>query len=299
MRTEHRTYKASCVCFDALGKQLTPLLHLRTSLIVDTNCGDHTNTIVLGAHSDSVGAGPGINDNGSGVIALMEVAKALAQFRVQNAVRFCFWTAEEFGLVGSTKYLEGLSAADRDNIALYLNFDMIASPNYAYFVYDGDGSASNTTSNTTSNLIGPAGSGEIQKVFTDYFTLRHKKVKPTPLNGRSDYAPFIEAGIPSGGLFTGASGIKTKAEADEYGGTAGEWYDSNYHRAGDNATNLNYDAWSVNMKAIAHAVAIYANSTANIPKRKPQTGKFKRNIWQQQPEGTFHYSPCGHKVHLL
>jgi len=259
-----------------------------TNLIVDTTCGDHNNTIVLGAHTDSVGAGPGINDNGSGFIGLMEVAKALSHFGVQNAVRFCFWTAEEFGLVGSTKYVEGLPAADRNNIALYLNFDMIASPNYVYFVYDGDGPAPNITI--------PEGSGAIKKVFVDYFTLQHKKIKPTPFSGRSDYAPFMNASIPSGGLFTGAEGIKTQEEAEEYGGTAGEPYDSNYHRAGDNATNLNYDAWSVNMKAMAHAVATYANSTAGIPKREPQIGKVKRTF-RLQPEGDFDHSPCGHKLY--
>lgn len=243
---------------------------------------------MLGAHTDSVGAGPGINDNGSGLIALMEVAKALSQFRVQNAVRFCFWTAEEFGMVGSTKYVKGLPAADRDNIALYLNFDMIASPNYAYFVHDGDGPAPNITI--------PAGSGAIMRVFLDFFTLQHKKLKPTAFSGRSDYSPFLDAGIPSGGLFTGAEGIKTQEEAEEYGGTAGMPYDSNYHRAGDNVTNLNYDAWSMNMRAAAHAVATYANSTSNIPKRGPQMGKFKRTF-TQHAEGDFGRSPCGHKLH--
>lgn len=217
----------------------------------------------------------------------MEVAKALVQFGINNAVRFCFWTAEEIGMVGSTKYVENLSAAEKDSIALYLNIDMVASPNYAYFVLDGDGSA-----NKTSNVTLPEGSGYIEKVFVDYFASQNKKTQPETWDNRTDNAPFILAGIPSGGLHTGAERIKTQEEADEYGGTAGEPYDSNYHKAGDNVTNLNYDAWSLNTRAMAHALAIYAESTTNIPQRKPLHRKSKRSFRQQ----ALHHSGRGHKI---
>jgi Zn-dependent M28 family amino/carboxypeptidase len=97
--------------------------------------------IHLGAHSDSVAAGPGINDNGSGSIGILEVAIQLAKFTINNAVRFSWWAAEEEGLLGSAAYVASLSQEELDKIRLYLNFDMIASPNFKYGIYDGDGSA--------------------------------------------------------------------------------------------------------------------------------------------------------------
>ncbi|RPB21343.1 Zn-dependent exopeptidase [Terfezia boudieri ATCC MYA-4762] len=254
------------------------------NVIAQTKGGDQKNVVALGGHTDSVGAGPGINDNGSGTIGILEVAKALTKYSVNNAVRFCFWSAEEFGLVGSAKYVESLPTKELDKIALYLNFDMIASPNYVYFVYDGDGSAS--------NLTGPAGSDKIKHMFEEHFLNVGWKVKPTAFNGRSDYGPFIEVGIPSGGLFTGAEGVKTAEEAAYYGGKAGAWYDPNYHRAGDNVKNCDLNAWITNTKAIAHSVATYACSTESIPKRAP--AKAKREF-RPKAKSHMHHSHCGHE----
>lgn len=80
---------------------------------------------MLGAHTDSVAAGPGINDNGSGITALLEVAKALPKYEIKNAVTFAFWTAEEEGLLGSKHFVNNLPAAEAANIRGYLNFDMV------------------------------------------------------------------------------------------------------------------------------------------------------------------------------
>ena len=96
------------------------------------------NVVMAGAHLDSVQAGPGINDNGSGSSALLEIAQQLAKLKPENTVRFAWWGAEESGLIGSTQYVAGLSQAEKDRIALYLNFDMVASPNYIFMVYDGN-----------------------------------------------------------------------------------------------------------------------------------------------------------------
>ena len=96
------------------------------------------NVVMAGAHLDSVLAGPGINDNGSGSAALIEVAEQLGKLKPENTLRFAWWGAEESGLIGSTAYVNGLSAAERERIALYLNFDMIGSPNYIQMVYDSD-----------------------------------------------------------------------------------------------------------------------------------------------------------------
>ena len=107
------------------------------NVLAETKGGDHDNVVVLGGHTDSVEKGPGINDDGSGIIGILNVAIALTNFSVTNAVRFGFWSAEEFGLLGSTAYVQQVnhSAADVAKIRLYLNFDMIASPNYVYAIY--------------------------------------------------------------------------------------------------------------------------------------------------------------------
>ncbi|CAK1357227.1 unnamed protein product [Cercospora beticola] len=128
------------------------------NLIAQTKRGDPDNVLVVGAHSDSVFAGPGINDNGSGLIAILETALHLPKYAVTNAVRFAFWSAEEVGLVGSEKYLERLHDSEKDKIRLYLNFDMIASPNFVYGLYDG-----NTSEYADAPL--PSGSAEAEHFF--------------------------------------------------------------------------------------------------------------------------------------
>ncbi|RPA98448.1 Zn-dependent exopeptidase [Choiromyces venosus 120613-1] len=226
-----------------------------------TKGGDQNNIIMSGGHSDSVAAGPGINDNGSGSLGNLEIALQLTKWSVKNAVRFCFWSAEEFGLLGSDYYIENLPETERAKIALYLNFDMIASPNFGYFLYDGDGSAFNIT--------GPPGSDAIEHLFEEYFEEVGLPTRPTAFSGRSDYGPFLKVGIPSGGIFTGAEGIKTTEQAALWGGQAGVAYDINYHKASDDVNDLNLGAWIQNTKAAAHAIATYALSTEDIPKRNP------------------------------
>ncbi len=215
---------------------------------------------MVGAHSDSVVAGPGINDNGSGSVALLTIAKQLTKYSTPNAVRFAWWSAEEYGLLGAEHYVGELTQEQKDQIRLYLNFDMIASPNYVLSVHDGDGS--------TFNLTGPAGSAEAEKMFFDYFRdVAKKPLIEGPFDGRSDYGPFLDAGIAAGGLDTGAEGLKTEEEARMFGGTAGIAYDPNYHQAGDTIDNLAMEAFEVNAKAIAHAVATYATSFDSLGKR--------------------------------
>ncbi|EHK97568.1 putative leucine aminopeptidase 2 [Glarea lozoyensis 74030] len=244
------------------------------NVIAQTKGGDKDNVLLVGAHTDSVNAGPGLNDNGSGTIALLEIAKQLTAFKTNNAIRFGFWSAEEVGLVGSTRYANGLSEAELAKITLYLNFDMLASPNYVYAIYDGDGSAF--------NISGPPGSAAAEKLFEDYF--RNDvglNTIPTAFDSRSDYAAFAARGVPVGGLFTGAEVKKTPEQAVLFGGQAGVAYDVNYHGAGDNVSNLNVGAWIQNTKAIAHAVATYGISFASL-------GLGKRDI-EKRSDG------CGHE----
>ena len=184
--------------------------------------------------------GPGINDDGSGRLTLLEVAIQLSKFSVNNAIRFSFLAGEEEGLLGSDYYVSQLSAEEIAKIRIYLNFDMLASPNYIYAVSDGDGSAF--------NMSGPPGSGPAENLLVTYLNSVGLKTVPTAFDGRSDYQAFVNSGIPSGGLFTGAEGIKTVEEQALFGGKAGVAYHVNYHGAGDTVKNLNMDAWIRNTK---------------------------------------------------
>ena len=229
-----------------------------SNVIAESPEGDPDNVVVVGAHLDSVDAGPGINDNGSGSAAILEVAQQMAKVKPRNMVRFALWGAEEASLVGSTYYVNNLSDEELAKIALYLNFDMIGSPNHVFFIYDGD------DSDAVGAGPGPGGSAEIEKMFEAYFNMAGEPFKGTDFSGRSDYGPFIAAGIPSGGLFTGAEGIKTAEEAAIWGGTAGMAYDPCYHQACDTFANNNDHALDVNSDAIAYAVLQYAMNTADV-----------------------------------
>jgi Zn-dependent M28 family amino/carboxypeptidase len=217
-------------------------------------------TIVVGAHLDSVTQGPGINDNGSGSATILEIAEQLAALKytkkLQRQVRFAFWGAEEPGLLGSEYYVNSLTEAQRAKIYANLNFDMLGSPNYVRFVYDGDGSDTPDA--------GPPGSDTIEDIFTSYFDSQKLASEPTAFDGRSDYGPFIAVGIPAGGLFSGAEGIKTAEEAAVYGGTAGEPYDACYHQACDTINNLSTKALSELGDAAADATLTLALSKTGL-----------------------------------
>lgn len=229
-----------------------------SNVIADSPGGRADRTVVVGAHLDSVPEGPGINDNGSGSAAILEIAEAMSELGITptNRVRFAFWGAEESGLVGALHYVAGLTAKQRRDIALNLNFDMVGSPNYVRFVYDGDGS--------DTPVAGPNGSGRIEQVFLDYFASQDLPTEPTARDGRSDYVAFTDVGIPAGGLFTGAEGIKTAEEAAIYGGTAGVAYDPCYHQACDTIANVSTQAVDEMSDAAAHATLAFAMTTSSV-----------------------------------
>jgi Zn-dependent M28 family amino/carboxypeptidase len=245
-----------------------PLDITQYNVIAESKDGDPNNVVMAGAHLDSVQRGPGINDNGSGSAALLEVAEQMAKVKPRNKVRFAWWGAEEAGLVGSTAYVNGLSADELAKITLYLNFDMVGSPNHVFFIYDGDDSDAEGAG------PGPAGSAEIEKTFERYFNSVDIPFKGADFSGRSDYGPFIANGVPSGGLFTGAEGIKTAGEAATWGGTAGQQYDPCYHLACDTYANNNDYALDVNSDAVAYAVLQYAMNTEDVNGVKGK-GNFK------------------------
>ncbi|MFL6026364.1 MAG: M28 family metallopeptidase [Friedmanniella sp.] len=230
-------------------------LETRTSrnVLAQTRTGRPDSVVMAGAHLDSVPAGPGINDNGSGVAGLLEVALQLGSTpEASHAVRFAWWGAEEVGLLGSEAYVAGLSAGQRHDIELYLNADMIASPNPGFFVYDGDDSAREGAG------PGPPGSAGIERTLTDYLSRHGVASQPTDFDGRSDYGPFIRAGIPAGGLFSGAEETKSRQQAGLWGGEAGEPFDPCYHQACDNLRNLDDAAFDRHLDALAWAIGSYA-----------------------------------------
>ncbi|GAA4674159.1 hypothetical protein GCM10023347_30360 [Streptomyces chumphonensis] len=220
------------------------------NLIADWPGGDPDDVLMVGGHLDGVTSGAGINDNGSGSAAILEVALEVARtdHQPQKHLRFAWWGAEELGLIGSSRYVDSLSSAEQARISGYYNFDMIGSPNPGYFIYDGD------NSDGVGAGPGPDGSAYLETVLEDYFDSINWPTRGTDFSGRSDYGPFIEVGIAAGGTFTGAEGRKTSAEAQLWGGTAGRAYDPCYHGSCDGIGNIDDGALNRNADAIAHAV---------------------------------------------
>jgi len=251
------------------------------NVIAEKRGANDNNVVMAGAHLDSVPAGPGINDNGSGSAALLEVAQNLSNHHPQNTLRFAWWGGEELGLLGSTAWVEALSQDELDRIALYLNFDMIGSPNYFIGVYDAD------ESSYTAPVDVPEGSIAIEDVFESYYTMVGEPYDDTEFSGRSDYQAFINHDIASSGLFTGAEVLKSAEQAEIWGGTAGAQFDPCYHQACDTYANNSDHALAVNSDAVAFAVLTFAYSTESVNgvvgKRVPASAPL---VAPAGPEGT-------------
>ncbi|KAK6508525.1 Leucyl aminopeptidase yscIV [Arthrobotrys conoides] len=230
------------------------------NIIATTKAGNQNSVILASASLDSYATSPGMNDNGSGTIALLEIAKAFTGFSTNNAVRFCWWGGSSPGLAGSRYYLSQLSAADKAKIVMNLNGYMLGSKNFIYGVTDGDGSAG-----VGSVLSNPA-SGIIEGAFNDFFNNEENKPSvPIPVGGASDHYAFFEEEIPAGGITTGSNGRKTPAQAGLFGGTAGEHYDTCYLKACDDVSNLNFRVFLTGTKAMAHVIAKYARDITGFP----------------------------------
>jgi aminopeptidase S len=222
------------------------------NVIAQTRTGDPRRVVMIGAHLDSVEHGPGIVDNGSGVATLLEIASRLGpRPSVRNAVRFAFFGGEETGAEGSTGYLRGLSANDRKRIQLYLNVDMVASPNGGYFAQGGAG--------RTRKEAGPPGSATIARVLADELVNAGAKAPEIIEFVGDDESPFIAAGIPVGGAENGDAGHKTGGQVKSWGGQAGEHYDPCYHQACDTVANVNRDLLAPYLRALAGALAHFAS----------------------------------------
>lgn len=213
-----------------------------TNIVAQTTDGDSENCVMLGAHSDSVEAGPGINDDGSGTLSLLEVAKQLTHYRINNCVRFAWWAGEEEGLLGSDYYVSVLPSIENRKIRLFMDYDMMAGPNYAYQIYN------------ATNALNPKGSEELRDLYIDFYKSNGLNYTFIPFDGRSDYDAFIKNGIPGGGIATGAEAIKTKEEEGMFGGRAGVAFDPCYHQLCDDVGNVNTTAWEWSTK-VRHPLA--------------------------------------------
>jgi aminopeptidase S len=229
------------------------------NVIAQTRTGSAEHVIMAGAHLDSVPEGPGINDNASGVATLLEVATRMGSSPpIPNVVRFGFWGAEERNLNGSKAYVESLSDSRREAIGLYLNLDMVASPNAGYFVQGG--------ADPPGSRSGPPGSATVGRVLVDELAANGIVADLVKFDGESDYAAFVDADIPSGGVLAGDANKKTPEQADRWGGRAGEVFDACYHSACDRIETLDRTALDKFSNAVAGTIARFAGS-AEVPAR--------------------------------
>jgi Zn-dependent M28 family amino/carboxypeptidase len=242
------------------------------NVVAQTKTGSNSDVVMAGAHLDSVPEGPGINDNGSGVAAVLETALQLGPSPgIHNAVRFGFWGAEELGLIGSRKYVESLDVNALKNIALYLNFDMLASPNPGYLTYDGDQSL---PADKRGNPVVPEGSAGIEREFAVYLHSAGKTPQDTEFDGRSDYDGFTQAGVPAGGLFSGAEAKKSADEAKLWGGEADQPFDPNYHKSTDTLEHIDKAELGINGGGVAYVTGFYAQDITGrngVPIREDRT----------------------------
>ena len=231
---------------------------LTNNVIAETPGGRTDRIVVVGGHLDSVYEGPGINDDGSGVAMMLETAEQMTALGVKpvNKVRFIFFSGEEQGLLGSDFYVSELSKKQIQDISVMLDFDMLASPNFARLIYDGNGDEQ--------GIAGPKGSGDIERVFKSFWDKEGLGYETIPFDGRSDYDAFTEVGIPAGGIFAGAEDIKTPAQVALYGGTAGIALDKCYHQLCDDMTNINDTGLSQHSDAAVHAILTFAQTTSAV-----------------------------------
>jgi Zn-dependent M28 family amino/carboxypeptidase len=253
-----RTNAAVKLVLDAKGATVKS-----RSVVAQTKTGATGNVIMAGAHLDSAPASPGINDNATGAAAVLETAVQLGGSpQVTNAVRFAFWGAHDPGLAGSTKYVQSLRPDGLKDVAMYLDFDLLGSPNAGFFTYDGDQSGQPNPAIPAGSV--PTGSAGVERTLTGYLNLAGVRPADQPLGGASDYSPFLAAGIPIGGITTGSTKLKSPTQERLWGGKAGVPFDMNYRTGRDGIDNVDRRALSITGPAVAFAVGTYANSIEGV-----------------------------------
>jgi Zn-dependent M28 family amino/carboxypeptidase len=178
------------------------------------------------------------------VAALLEIARTLAGGVDGGRVRFGFWAGEEYGLYGSRAYVSSLTPDDVSALAGYLNLDMLGSLNAVPFVYDDSQAA--------------AGSSEITDFLEQALVAAGTGAERLDLGGSSDHLSFQQAGVPTGGIFSGASELKTDEEASEFGGQADQPLDACYHLTCDTPENVDADQVATFASAAAATAMVLA-----------------------------------------
>lgn len=233
------------------------------NVLAQTKTGSTNDVIMVGAHLDGPRDSPGINDNGSGVAAVLETALQLGPLApVNNAVRFVFWGADEDGLNGVMDYVFGLDDEQRNDIAMYLNVNLIGSLNAGFFTDDGDQSGPPGQGVSFGDV--PDGSAGIERTLDGYLNLAGKRPADMPLGTRTDYHPFMVAGVPIGGLSAGASQLKTPVQARLWGGKAGVGFDPNFQNPRDTIDNISREALAVMGSGVAYTVGTYAETIEGV-----------------------------------
>lgn len=247
------------------------------NVLAQTKTGSTKDVIVVGAHLDGPRTGPGINDNGSGVAAVLETALQLGPLApVNNAVRFVFWGADEDGLNGVLDYVFGLNEQQLNDIAMYLNFNLLGSPNAGFFTDDGDQSGPPGQGISFGDV--PEGSAGIERTLSGYLNLVGRRPADMPLGIRTDYHPFMIAGIPIGGMSTGASQPKTTVQARLWGGQVGVGFDPNFQSPRDTIDNINREALAVMGSGVAFAVGSYAESITGVNGVPPHDKRHRTRV---------------------
>jgi Zn-dependent M28 family amino/carboxypeptidase len=221
------------------------------NVIAEAAGTDPGHVLMLGGHLDSVAEGPGINDDGSGTMTILEVARRLAALgQPRWTVRFAFWAGEEIGLYGSSDYYHSLKSAERARLTAYLNFDMLGSPNGARYIYDDVGAAT--------------GSETLSSLFEQAFALDGLASARTDLSGGSDHYAFQQGGIPIGGLFSGGNEPKSELDVERFGGTVGAPLDPCYHKACDRADLVNLQLIGEMARAIGWVTGRLASGEVSL-----------------------------------
>ncbi|KAJ3350303.1 hypothetical protein HDU83_009774 [Entophlyctis luteolus] len=251
------------------------------NVLADSVTGSDDSVVVFGSHLDSVRAGPGVNDDGSGAMATLELARAFSNVERKKKsvqkVRFAWWAAEEFGLLGSRYHVGALNATQLAQYKLTIDTDMIGSPNYVRGVWDGHG--------VTDPRIADA-CAAIARVFESHFARHRLPTTRFAFNGRSDFAPFMDAGVPAGGVVTGEDEIKTVEQAETFGGIAGMVLDPRYHQPADGVDSVRGPGLEVltqNLDALAHALGLFAfeKHLDKLLKGSPNVDKPSMIRWKQ------------------
>ncbi len=246
-----RTYEESAVQLQ-LKVKTESIMKTSYNVLAESVSGDSTHVTVVGAHLDSVAESGGSNDNGSGVAAVLETARQMARVTPVNKLRFALWGANEQGMFGSRHYTQSLDAAEKASIGMYLNFDMIGSPNFIFYVYGGDGSAG---PKAISNI---QASAQMVNVFTDFYAKRRIPYRRFNAQAWSDHQSFADIGIPFAGIFTGAEEIKSQEDVAIWGGKPGIASDSCNHLACDDLSNYDEYALAINVDAVAYSTLYFA-----------------------------------------